>query len=335
MNNVNVNKLDNSGKKSMKTRIATAIILILFSGAALVLGGWAWFAYITVAMLFAIYEFIHVTGKKYRWYVYVICYICTIMFYGWTLLQGNLYAYSVNETFSLQKYCNSLSISLFGAALSLGAVFFISILHENFDLKDATYLFTMCFLIGIGFQSLLFIRYYPEHSAYFDYGFSVADLNDHWFTYFKSALLLAFVILCTCLNDAMAYFVGVFFGKRKINPRISPKKTIEGFYGGWILSSLITFAIFLFFSALGFDLLPGSLDLTHWYWVLLLCIVIPLLGNLGDFSFSLIKRSFDTKDYGYIIVGHGGVLDRADSIIFTCIGVAIILTCIETGWSIF
>ena len=133
-----------------------------------------------------------------------------------------------------------------------------------------------------------------------------------------SSYLILFIILSTITTDIGAYFVGVFFGKNKMNERISPKKTWEGFVGGIFVSFFITAAVALTFAGLKHPVIP-LLDLEHWYYILILAILIPLFATLGDFVFSSIKRYWGIKDYGKLIPGHGGVLDRLDSIFFASI----------------
>ncbi len=112
-------------------------------------------------------------------------------------------------------------------------------------------------------------------------------------------MLLNFSSVCDC----GAYFVGVTLGKHKLCPKISPKKTIEGAIGGIIFSMLVTGAVARLF---------GLGDTKK------LVIITPLLciaGMIGDLSASVIKRKVGIKDYGKIIPGHGGIMDRFDSIL--------------------
>lgn len=119
--------------------------------------------------------------------------------------------------------------------------------------------------------------------------------------------------LCAWLSDTGAYFAGITLGKHKLTPVLSPKKTVEGAVGGVLLSTVVTgiygFVIskyFYTFSEINFTLF---------------CILIGFIGSifaqLGDLTASSIKRRFNVKDYGNLIPGHGGILDRFDSIIFT------------------
>lgn len=111
-------------------------------------------------------------------------------------------------------------------------------------------------------------------------------------------LLLNFSSVC----DMGAYFVGVKFGKHKLCPHISPKKTIEGAIGGIVSSMVVTAILCLCFQK------------TIWI-MLLLTIPFCILGMMGDLFASVIKRIVGIKDYGKLIPGHGGVMDRLDSII--------------------
>ena len=114
--------------------------------------------------------------------------------------------------------------------------------------------------------------------------------------------------------------------------RISPKKTWEGFVWGVLFSALLSLGFGLGVAFAGLPMLP-FLDVSHWYWIVGLSLFIPLFANLGDLSFSLIKRNFNIKDYGNILRGHGGVLDRADSSIFAMIGVSVTVIFIAHGFN--
>lgn len=117
--------------------------------------------------------------------------------------------------------------------------------------------------------------------------------------------LIWFVFIAAFGTDVAAYFTGYVFGKHKLAPTISPKKTIEGSVGG-ILGSAVISGVFAWF------FMPALLN--H-------CILIGLLGSvfaqIGDLTASVFKRKVGIKDYGDLIPGHGGVLDRFDSILFT------------------
>ncbi|MGQ9454463.1 MAG: phosphatidate cytidylyltransferase [Armatimonadota bacterium] len=118
------------------------------------------------------------------------------------------------------------------------------------------------------------------------------------------ACLVMYVFLCTWTCDTLAYFVGKFYGRTKLAPRLSPAKTVEGFVAGLVGSVLAA----VIFGAL------IKLPVGH---SLVLGLLFGLLGQLGDLSESAIKREIGIKDFGSLFPGHGGVLDRFDSLLFT------------------
>lgn len=120
--------------------------------------------------------------------------------------------------------------------------------------------------------------------------------------------LLHTLLLCGFAwgTDTGAYFIGVFFGKHKLAPEISPKKTIEGCIGGIAFCMIFTFIItFAFRQNIKFALL-----------LTVLSPIFSIAGMIGDLSASLLKRAYGVKDYGKIMPGHGGIMDRFDSILF-------------------
>ena len=123
------------------------------------------------------------------------------------------------------------------------------------------------------------------------------------------------VFLSAWGNDTLAYCAGRLFGKHKMNERISPKKTWEGFIGGVVFSLICSITFALIVAALGKPILP-IFDLSHLYFVIIISILLPLIADVGDFVFSAVKRSFGVKDFSAILPGHGGLLDRIDSLIF-------------------
>lgn len=132
-------------------------------------------------------------------------------------------------------------------------------------------------------------------------------------TQFKHGLFyMILVISCFAwATDIFAYIVGVCIGKHKFSPNISPKKSIEGSIGGTLFC--------IVFSILATFIYSVIIDCSVNYVYLIICALIcSLVGQIGDFSFSYIKRSYGIKDFGKLLPGHGGVLDRLDSLIYIC-----------------
>ena len=119
--------------------------------------------------------------------------------------------------------------------------------------------------------------------------------------------LIFFLLATVWLGDTAAYLFGKQFGRHKLRPTISPGKTIEGTVAGLVFGTLGGLGVWSFF-------LQDILSFSH---VLILGILLGIVGQLSDLSESVIKRSADVKDSGHLIPGHGGLLDRCDSLIFS------------------
>ncbi len=132
----------------------------------------------------------------------------------------------------------------------------------------------------------------------------------------RAYLLLPFILSFAC--DTFAYFAGRAFGRHKLAPKVSPKKTVEGSIGG-LLGNVVCGLLFAFVMDRWFG---GSIGCGPMAALALLCGVV---AQIGDLSFSLIKREFGIKDYGRLFLEHGGVLDRFDSVLFVTPVVEIML----------
>ncbi len=124
-------------------------------------------------------------------------------------------------------------------------------------------------------------------------------------SYKIGGLWIVYVLICIWSCDTFAYFIGAPLGKHPLSPRVSPKKTVEGF-GGGILGALVAafFSHFVFFA---------SAQLKD---LLIVSVIVAFVGQVGDLTESLFKRDAQLKDTSHIIPGHGGILDRFDSLLF-------------------
>ena len=127
---------------------------------------------------------------------------------------------------------------------------------------------------------------------------------------------LAYLVLAlggAWIADSGAYFVGTLFGRAKLCPEISPKKTVAGFIGA-IASNVVFFVLFCGIYASVMTKKGISISL-NWFAVILISMVCAVLGTLGDLAASTLKRQLGIKDYGKAMPGHGGLLDRFDSVL--------------------
>ncbi|WP_242130517.1 phosphatidate cytidylyltransferase [Aestuariivivens marinum] len=187
------------------------------------------------------------------------------------------------------------------------------VLQSNGGLDEATQIlmvitiFVQLFLIKDLFSEKVIPLFHSKRfiltTFYLSSGFVFLVLITNYYTTYNPNILLGAFIL-VWVNDSFAYLVGKNFGRQKLFEKISPKKTVEGFLGGLFFSCIASYFIATFTETLNF---------TNW---LIMAIIISVFGTLGDLIESKFKRQAQVKDSGVIMPGHGGLLDRLDSIIF-------------------
>ena len=183
-------------------------------------------------------------------------------------------------------YGSSFQILLVLAA-AFPAIFAFAVARETHEGVTTSIAFTLLGItwMGLGFSHAVLLRDLPDHGG----------------------ALLIDVLVATFLGDTAAYGAGRLFGTRRITPRISPNKTLEGLIGGFIGATLG-----FWFAGLYQDWLPG-ID------ALLMGMCLGAVAPIGDLFSSLIKRDLDVKDTGTLFGPHGGLIDRLDAVLFTVV----------------
>ncbi|RLD30001.1 MAG: phosphatidate cytidylyltransferase [Bacteroidetes bacterium] len=179
--------------------------------------------------------------------------------------------------------------------------------NEAIQILHVLTIFVQLFLIRDLFSEkalpLFITKRYINTTLYLSSAFIFIILIANYYESFNPNILLGAFIL-VWVNDSFAFLIGKNFGKQKLFPRISPKKTVEGFLGGLFFSCVASYFVAEF---------TGTLNSTNW---LIMSVIISVFGTLGDLIESKYKRQAKVKDSGVIMPGHGGLLDRLDSIIF-------------------
>lgn len=153
--------------------------------------------------------------------------------------------------------------------------------REKYSINDAFYLIGGILFLSISMSLLILIRN-------------------------KSLALTIYLFLISIMTDTYAYFIGSLIGKHKLLEQVSPKKTLEGMIAGTVFGTFIGTVFYCLFVS----------NTTPIYVITLITLFLSVIGQFGDLVFSAIKRYFSKKDFSNIVPGHGGVLDRMDSIIF-------------------
>lgn len=160
---------------------------------------------------------------------------------------------------------------------------------KKYNINDAFYLIGSIILLSLAFSNIIYLR------------------ND-------SIYKCIYVFIIAFMTDTYAYIGGMLIGKHKFTS-ISPKKTIEGCITGIVSGTFI--------GSMFYYILVGDISFIK---ILIISFILTILSEIGDLFFSSIKRYYDKKDYSNLIPGHGGILDRFDSVIFVSLGIALLFS---------
>lgn len=174
--------------------------------------------------------------------------------------------------------------------------------NKNTNLINIMQIFFLEFYVTVFYTSVLFVRGIENVGLY----------------------LFFLIFISSWVTDTFAYFTGFLIGKHKLCPTISPKKTIEGSIGG-ILFTMIAYFVYSYILANNFNVN------VNYFTLFILGFLTSVISQIGDLSASLIKRYYDVKDYGKLLPGHGGIMDRFDSVLF----VAPLIYCFTTLFTVF
>lgn len=167
-------------------------------------------------------------------------------------------------------------------------VYFIPVVliddSEKYSVTDSLYVLGTTVFLGVAYNSMILI--------------SNNNIN-----------YLVYLILITTITDSFAYFTGYLIGKHKLCEKISPNKTIEGAIGGVLIGTIVPSMFYLY-------IIDSNINILL---IVAITLVLSVIGQIGDLFFSSIKRHYGVKDFSNLIPGHGGILDRLDSLIFVVI----------------
>jgi phosphatidate cytidylyltransferase len=267
--------------KNLGPRILIALAALPIVVASTYFGGWLFFVFVTLLALLSLNEFYSLMNTKGISPSYLVGFLATV-FFTWfttyTLKHPNWEPYATG-------ILTTAIIFTFSAGIFLKRA-------QNSTVNTSITLLGILY-IGWMFSYLILVRELPVPGAHI----LSLELANH-------GAYLFFLIIAIWAGDTTAYFIGKKFGKRKLSPYISPKKTIEGAVSG-LAVSVASAAIFSMM--IGMSMVHG----------IILGVIIGIVGQVGDLAESLIKRDAGVKDSSNLVPGHGGMLDRMDSFILT------------------
>ena len=204
-------------------------------------------------------------------------------------------------------YGGTFPLSLLAMIYVIGLILLTVISYPEVSFKDLAVTVYGSFVIPIGFSTIPLVADMYKMYSYIDK---------------KETVLLIWLSVATALfTDVFAYFVGSKFGKHKMAPVLSPKKSWEGAVGGVVCTTAFQLLVLLVWSLI----CKEKFFLPVWVYILMI-ICGSILSMIGDLMASLIKRNYDVKDYSNLIPGHGGIMDRFDSVLLTAPTLYVFLT---------
>ena len=266
-------------------RLISGAVLVVIMAACLIVGGDALWAFCMVAAVIGFYEMANATGvltkeKKFKNELFIVGILGVVGYYV-------LLASTVGHNFIT--------------------------LPANVDLS------ILCITVLMLLILVIYVLTYPKYHT--------SQIMATSFAFLYAPVMLSYVYLTRCLEnglyivwlifvsswicDTAAYCVGVLIGKHKMAPKLSPKKSIEGAIGGLAGAALVGC---LYGWILG---KMGVMEVSNFAAYPIIAAVGGFISMIGDLAASAVKRNYDIKDYGHLIPGHGGILDRFDSVIFT------------------
>lgn len=281
--------------------------------------------FITAVILlsFVLRQLVHV--RFFDLFIYIIALTCAFEFLralkdGATKEQKVLsYVYTILIIPCISfKYSYALSFTILYVAI----VFLFSLFHAKSSSIDklSKTIFSMFYPTGF-FIAFAYINSY--HNI-----FNVDQIF--------SLIILVLIFGCATATDVMAYLVGCSLKGKKLCPTISPNKTISGAIGGLFGGTIVALIIYYVFKGLGYDLFSylSFANITPFLKGLIIAIIgllFAIVGEVGDLAESLIKRQLGVKDMGKLLPGHGGMLDRMDSIVFISLFAHILFSFLVVG----
>lgn len=241
-------------------------------------------------------------------FIYAVLFITAILYSkeSYIVLISLFGFISIREFLNLLKFNNIIIYMLF-----------IGLIYLPFSSLDSSVLIDVLLVLSISGSIQLLVNLFIKKKNYPSNTIQKLDISIRYlllsFTFlillpfinggYEASVILSLIIFIW-VNDSFAFFVGKNLGKRKLLESVSPKKTIEGFLGG-VFFTLITAFLVSYFC--------DFLSLTN---LLVISLIASILGTIGDLVESKFKRQANTKDSGTIMPGHGGILDRLDSLLF-------------------
>jgi phosphatidate cytidylyltransferase len=297
----------------MKKRILTATVLccvllpVLFFGSYLMIALTMFLSFMGVYELINMYNKKHSLSNGYKYSLPILTSVITGLISFGFYYDTNIILY--------------IALPLF--VLMVVTLLVIAMFDKKINMSDMFIMFGFMLYGGLSFSLLAGLRFVQHTNCYDSWKLSLPFMDVNML----GLALVGYALVTSFATDIGAQLGGMAFGKHKLCPNISPKKTIEGALSGLLVGATAGTILLTICQYIGKFNVFG---ITKWYlnipFIFVISLILSVFGQVGDLVASKIKREHDIKDYGNIFPGHGGVLDRFDSVIFvSLVAISIIL----------
>ena len=287
-------------KMLSKTRVFTAICMVIVLVPFIFLGGYFIYGLCAVLAFIGTYELVKMHNRKFNLPKFLDLVI--------PLLSSGMVI--VSMIYNLVLNTDDYKFVLFGILLIVILLLIISLVYSEVKVTDSFYYMGAILYGGVSFAVVAAIR---NVDIFTDKHLILGSLDVN----LSGLFIFVYIYFTTIFTDIGAYSIGCRIGKHKLIPSVSPNKSVEGAIGGSICGTLVgTLCLVLSEEFIGFNLFGiNSLGLKI---VIVLCIslMLTVISQIGDLIASKLKREYEIKDYGNLFPGHGGVMDRFDSVLF-------------------
>lgn len=285
-----------------KTRVITAVWMALILIPFLFLGGYFFYGLGALIAYIATYELIKMHNEKHNlpsFLTYLLpclssCFVIVVMVSKMMLsVQGFNYI-------------------LFSLLVIMVVLMILPLFYKEVKMTDGFFYIGAVIYGGVSFAIIASLRNINIYSLHNLVIFNSIDVN------LSALCVFGYVLVTTMFTDIGAYEIGCRFGKHKLIPDVSPKKSVEGAIGGSIIGAIMgTSELVLVEHFVGFNLFGIDNMIVKVLVVFGLSLILTIISQIGDLIASKLKREYGIKDYGNIFPGHGGIMDRFDSLILT------------------
>ena len=293
-----------------KTRVVTAVCMVMILIPFIFFGGYFFYGLCFVLAFIGTYELVKMHNRKFN--------LPKFLDFIVPLLSASMVIVGMISNLILKS--DNYKFILFGILMIVIVLLITSLVYSEVKVSDSFFYIGSILYGGLSFAVIAAIRNIDIYAVN-NLLLGSLDIN------LSGLFIFVYIYFTTIFTDIGAYSIGCRIGKHKLIPSVSPNKSVEGAIGGSVCGTIVgTLCLVLSEHFIGFNLFGiNSLGLKIVV-IFIVSFMLTIVSQIGDLIASKLKREYEIKDYGNLFPGHGGVMDRFDSVILTCAVFFVILT---------